>query len=87
MAAHLRRFALRGRSGTMTPERPLDAEYGQVRGGSENELQSGFRVVRPEALGLTFRCPVSDPRAGSLECRVLAYEESARLRQKHGKAV
>jgi hypothetical protein len=46
---------------------------------------NAVRQVYSEALGLTFDAPVSDPRAASLECRVLAYEEAARQRWKHGK--
>jgi hypothetical protein len=45
----------------------------------------GVKVVFSEALGLTFRCPVTDPRAASLECRVLAYELAARERWTKGR--
>src|SRR5579872_240088 len=47
---------------------------------------SAVRQVYSESLGLTFRAPVSDPRAASLECRILAYELSAAERRKYGKA-
>lgn len=41
------------------------------------------RSVYSETLNLTFRCPESDPRAASLDCRVAAYELAAT--QRHGR--
>ncbi len=46
----------------------------------QGHRKSGVRQVYSEPLGLTFRCPVTDPRAASLECRVLAYELAASQR-------
>jgi hypothetical protein len=46
----------------------------------QGHRDSGFRQVYSESLGLTFRCPVTDPRAASLECRVLAHELAAKQR-------
>lgn len=40
----------------------------------------GVKVVFSEALGLTFTCPLTDPRATSLECKVSAYELAAKQR-------
>lgn len=46
----------------------------------ERVAKKGFVEVFSDYLNLTFRCPVKDPRAASLECRVLAYEDAARQR-------
>jgi hypothetical protein len=46
-------------------------------------VEAAFVGVYSDDLGLTFRCKVSDPRAGGLLCRVLAYEEAARDQRKH----
>jgi hypothetical protein len=52
---------------------------GQVRAG-QRVVKHGFVEVFSDYMNLTFRCPVKDPRAASLECRVLAYEDAARRR-------
>ena len=52
----------------------------------QGQRNLAVRQVYSEALGLTFRCPVKDPRAAALECRVLAYEQAARERWKYGRA-
>ena len=45
----------------------------------------GGKVVFSDALGLTFAAQPSDPRAASLECRVLAYEHAAKERWTKGR--
>jgi hypothetical protein len=47
---------------------------------------STVKRVYSEVLGLTFEAPLSDPRAASLECRVLAREAAAREFWKYGRA-
>lgn len=42
--------------------------------------QRRYKIVVSDVLGLTFKCLRTDPRAASLECRVLAYELAARER-------
>jgi len=46
----------------------------------QKAVKSAVLTVFSAVLNLTFVCPVSDPRAASLDCRVLAYEEAARNR-------
>lgn len=48
--------------------------------------KSTVRQVFSESLGLTFQSPAKDPRATSLECRVLAYEAAAQEHWKYGRA-
>lgn len=48
--------------------------------------QRGVKVVFSDALGLTLRCPLSDPRSASLECRALALEAAAAERWRYGRA-
>lgn len=50
----------------------------RVGKGAGRRSRSGtVRSVFSEALSLTFEAPISDPRAASLVCRVLAYEAAA----------
>lgn len=63
------------RSGyTRTPPRT-----GKLAG--QTGVKNDVVTVYSDALGLTFRCPASDPRASSLLSRVLAYELAAKERR------
>lgn len=66
------------------PPKPITPGRGIGRPNAQRNR--GVKVVFSEPLGLTFTAKVGDPRATVLECRVLAYEEAARQRWKHGKA-
>jgi hypothetical protein len=65
---------------------PVRATTPGRRVGSLNAQRNrGAKTVFSESLELTFTAKDSDPRAASLECRVLAYEEAARQRWKYGR--
>lgn len=71
----------------MRTERAL--RYSRTGGGFSTAKTAGQRgsnyglvEVFSEELNLTFRCPKNDPRAASLLCRVLAWEEAAKPRNR-----
>ena len=66
-----------------TPAKPITP--GRHIGRPNPHVSRGVKTVFSDVLGLTFTAKASDPCAASLECRVLAYEEAARQRWKHGK--
>jgi hypothetical protein len=70
----------------MRAKRAAQAHHSRA-GGSVGKRAGydGGKVVFSDALGLTFAAQPSDPRAASLECRVLAYEHAAKERWTKGR--